>query len=72
MTGTPKDEAIRQLESAGAEVGDYEYTLYADGECSHCGSRFSYGSIHVADGVVDSGELRALVEEIERRDGNDQ
>lgn len=73
MTRVSKADAVSELHMAGVEkVSDYDYTIYADGECKHCGSHFSYGHIDVEDGTVDAVELQALLEDIERRSGNAQ
>ena len=51
------------LTRAGYIVGDYEYRLYADIDCTCCGTRKSAGCLAVEDGTVDNAQLVDLLEE---------
>lgn len=66
-----KDIAINGLKSLGAVVADYDHCIYADGECSHCGSTFTYGNIDVdvETQTVSSAVFAELCEEIRRKRG---
>lgn len=68
MARVSKSIAIKRLEKAGMEVSDFDTTIYADGDCSHCGARSKIGELDVSDdGTVDARHLEALITEYEGR-----
>lgn len=62
MTRVSREVAAAELRAAGMIVDSSEFTVYADGDCSHCGSRYKVGELDVAtDGTVDREEAEDIL-----------